>query len=107
MATQIIKCSCKHPFQDSLYGAGNRVGNEQRTGMVRCTVCGTVGGTKSTYVAPKTETAAAPVKSAEPKEKGKAERKKSMKTKVKVAKEKPAAKPAKAKPGAKAKIGKK
>ena len=41
--TAIIKCSCKHEFQDKQYGAGNRVHNYARSanreGGWRCTVC--------------------------------------------------------------------
>jgi hypothetical protein len=70
MATQIIRCSCKHAYQDSLYGVGNRVGNEQRTGMIRCTVCGTVGGTKSTFVKPAAAAAAPEPVAAKPDKKG-------------------------------------
>lgn len=39
----ITKCSCKHEYQDSKYGNGNRVFNESldklRNLIGRCTVC--------------------------------------------------------------------
>lgn len=40
----ILRCSCKHEFQDKQYGAGNRVHNdckpgEKNTKWYRCTVC--------------------------------------------------------------------
>lgn len=41
--TRIVKCTCKHQYQDSLYGIGNRVANEFKTKLsgrgYRCTVC--------------------------------------------------------------------
>lgn len=54
--TRIVKCDCKHEFQDSRYGSGKRattpVNKEQASKrfVVRCTVCGrehnlgTIGG---------------------------------------------------------------
>ena len=36
----ILKCSCKHAYQDKRYGPGKRVHNKCRTGKYRCTVCG-------------------------------------------------------------------
>lgn len=36
----IKKCTCKSEFQDSIYGRGNRLCNETKSGKVRCTVCG-------------------------------------------------------------------
>ena len=36
----IKKCVCKHEYQDSQYGAGNRVVNELKASGYRCTVCG-------------------------------------------------------------------
>jgi hypothetical protein len=44
---KILKCTCKHEFQDSLYGAGNRAMNDMKSGQFRCTVCGTVHGSTS------------------------------------------------------------
>ena len=44
MVTKIVKCTCNHPYQDEIYGYKNRVGNELRSGQVRCTVCSTVLG---------------------------------------------------------------
>jgi len=40
----IMKCTCKHTFQDELYGKGNRVFNRTRKKdgerfIYRCTVC--------------------------------------------------------------------
>jgi hypothetical protein len=35
----ITKCSCKHEYQDKLYGKGNRVCNETIKNKLRCTVC--------------------------------------------------------------------
>jgi len=42
MTTKIMKCTCKHSFQDNRYGAGNRVFNQSvrdRAIKYRCTVC--------------------------------------------------------------------
>jgi len=42
----IKKCSCKHEYQDKIYGKGYRVFNEKTEGPsrkhkgYRCTVCG-------------------------------------------------------------------
>ncbi len=36
---KIIKCKCKHDYQDEKYGKGNRVHNPTVKGY-RCTVCG-------------------------------------------------------------------
>lgn len=38
----IMKCSCRHEFQDQRYGAGNRVHNPKAGKKHVCTVCGTV-----------------------------------------------------------------
>lgn len=43
--TAIKRCTCKHEFQDKIYGLGMRVMNylSKKTGnaqVVRCTVCG-------------------------------------------------------------------
>jgi len=38
---KVIKCSCKHEYQDKKYGKGNRMANACDKGH-RCTVCGTV-----------------------------------------------------------------
>jgi hypothetical protein len=42
--TAVIRCDCRHPYQDRVYGAGRRLGNftksmkgERR--QARCTVC--------------------------------------------------------------------
>jgi len=50
MTSKLVKCSCKHAVQDELYGIGNRVGNETRSGQLRCTVCGTILGSAQTFV---------------------------------------------------------
>ena len=40
--TKILKCSCKHKYQDDFYGVGQRVMNKAtKTGDYTCTVCGT------------------------------------------------------------------
>lgn len=40
--TKIINCSCKHEFQDKIYGRGKRVANYCRAKNVyKCTVCRT------------------------------------------------------------------
>jgi len=41
----IVRCKCKHEYQDKKYGKGNRVHNEcssriKGQKIVRCTVCG-------------------------------------------------------------------
>ncbi len=36
----IKRCTCNHPFQDSIYGKGMRVHTEGKKGEERCTVCG-------------------------------------------------------------------
>lgn len=40
MNTKVIKCTCKHDFQDRRYGAGMRVMNELPKKGWSCTVCG-------------------------------------------------------------------
>ncbi len=38
--TTIVKCTCEHSFQDSEYGAKNRVANANEKGdKATCTVC--------------------------------------------------------------------
>ncbi len=41
--TKIIKCTCKHDYQDKKYGKGKRVANEctskSMNKQYRCTVC--------------------------------------------------------------------
>jgi hypothetical protein len=44
MATRVIKCNCKHEYQDKQYGSGNRVHNPTKKGgtgaiIYRCTAC--------------------------------------------------------------------
>jgi hypothetical protein len=51
MTTQLIKCTCKSSFQDETYGQNVRVGNCTAQSQYRCTVCGTVSGTKTTATA--------------------------------------------------------
>jgi len=36
--TKVIKCTCRHEFQDTKYGKGKRVHNKTKKGW-RCTVC--------------------------------------------------------------------
>lgn len=43
---KILRCTCKHPFQDSLYGIGNRAMNETKSGQYRCTVCSSLVGSQ-------------------------------------------------------------
>ena len=44
--TKIIKCNCKHEYQDRVYGKGKRLANKMTGGKTvkknswRCTVCG-------------------------------------------------------------------
>jgi len=47
MTTKIVRCTCKHDTQDVMYGIGNRVANEMRTGQLKCTVCGVIQGSQS------------------------------------------------------------
>ena len=38
---KIMRCTCKHEFQDKEYGKGMRVFNPMKiSGRYRCTVCG-------------------------------------------------------------------
>jgi hypothetical protein len=62
MTTKIIRCTCKHPFQDSLYGIGNRLFNEMKSGQFKCTVCGTISGSQNvtTHISPKAKEPEAP-----------------------------------------------
>ena len=68
MTTKLIRCACKHEYQDSLYGKGMRIANEMRTGQLKCTVCGTISGMKGMSVTPtateKVKSAATPSKPA-------------------------------------------
>ena len=83
--TEIIKCSCKHDYQDSVYGYGNRVANSTPSGQLRCTVCGTTHGTASiTKAKPKVTITTEPsvaikVKPAEKPDEKKDDKKKSLK----------------------------
>ena len=38
---KVMVCTCKHEYQDKLYGRGMRVHNPMAVGRFRCTVCGT------------------------------------------------------------------
>jgi len=67
MTTELIKCTCKSEFQDKTYGYGIRVGNCTSSSQYRCTVCGTVSGTKTTSTAKAPVITAAPVATAEKK----------------------------------------
>jgi len=41
MSTKIMKCDCKHEFQDKRYGKYKRVFNYgKKNDIYRCTVCG-------------------------------------------------------------------
>ena len=62
--TELIRCTCSHPFQDGVYGKSNRVANTMRSGQLKCTVCGTISGSKGIVTsgkAAKAEAAAEPV----------------------------------------------
>lgn len=41
---KILKCTCKHEFQDSKYGKGMRVHTKKGNGDYVCTVCSTKRG---------------------------------------------------------------
>jgi hypothetical protein len=47
MNANLVKCTCTNAYQDSLYGAGNRVGNPLRSGQLRCSVCGAISGSQN------------------------------------------------------------
>jgi len=53
MTTKLVKCTCAHEVQDTMYGKGNRMANEARTGQYRCTVCSTLHGSASLTTATK------------------------------------------------------
>ena len=53
MTMQLIKCTCSNAVQDAMYGQGNRLANEMRTGQLKCTVCGTIHGAKGSTQAEK------------------------------------------------------
>jgi hypothetical protein len=75
MASKTIKCTCSHADQDKMYGQGNRMANETRSGQLRCTVCKTLHGTQSMVSTTKVKAkdpASEPVK--EPEKKGKEKR---------------------------------
>ncbi len=39
--TKVIRCTCKHSFQDQEYGAQQRLGNiNEKQDAATCTVCG-------------------------------------------------------------------
>lgn len=91
MTTQMIKCNCKHEFQDAMYGVGQRVANIMRTGQVKCTVCGTIGGLKGQIFKTSAATEPEPVatksdkktgKESKDKDKGKGKREKIPKPKI-------------------------
>lgn len=77
MTAQLIKCTCSHAEQDRLYGMGVRVGNETRSGQYRCTVCGTINGTKTIATVKAPVVAVATTKSAEPAKSSAPQKKKS------------------------------
>lgn len=79
MTSKIVKCTCKHPVQDSLYGPNNRCANETRSGQFRCTSCGALIG--SAQVMSTTVSQKVAAKKVEPTkvEKKEPEKKKSLK----------------------------
>jgi hypothetical protein len=103
MTTKLIKCTCAHEAQDEMYGQGNRMANEMRTGQLKCTVCKAIAGTQSAVQTTKIkakETVPEPAK--EPEKKGKEKRVKGInktqadkKAKASKGKKDAAAKPAK------------
>lgn len=38
-ASKVLRCECKHTFQDMKYGSGMRVHTPKKAGGWRCTVC--------------------------------------------------------------------
>lgn len=73
MTSKLVKCTCKHAFQDEMYGVGNRVANEMRSGQLSCTVCGATIGTQSITTVTKVKAkdpAAEPAITKEPEKKG-------------------------------------
>lgn len=51
--TKVLFCGCKYPYQDRVYGKGNRVHNQgisktTSSDVWRCTVCGAVKNTDKT-----------------------------------------------------------
>jgi hypothetical protein len=46
MEVRIMRCTCKHEYQDKRYGEGKRVHNlAVKAEAWRCTVCGAKNGT--------------------------------------------------------------
>lgn len=101
--TEIIKCTCNHPFQDEIYGFHNRAANSMRSGQLKCTVCGTIIGSKS--IVPQSDKIAVKIEKSEASKKAKDESKSSDKAAKKVGKGPKAATPKKKDPGKK--MGKK
>lgn len=64
MTMKLVKCTCSNETQDKMYGQGNRMANNTRSGQLRCTVCSTLHGSASLAPAQKKakEPAAEPVK---------------------------------------------
>ena len=64
MTSKLVKCTCSSVDQDKMYGQGNRMANEARTGQYRCTVCSTLHGSASAVITTKKakEPAAEPAK---------------------------------------------
>ena len=45
MKPKIVKCDCKHDYQDKKHGKGQRVANHApKSKAYRCTVCGKLHG---------------------------------------------------------------
>lgn len=84
MPTKIITCTCKSHFQDAEYGTMRRVANEMRTGQLKCTVCGTIAGTKvtTTYVGKISEPEVVEPEPKEKKSKGKKSKEKIPKQRI-------------------------
>ena len=51
----IIKCECKHEYQDQVYGKGNRIHNKvlKSQDMARCVVCQKINNGSSKEVTAK------------------------------------------------------
>jgi hypothetical protein len=78
---KILRCTCKHDYQDQLYGKGNRAANEMKNGQYRCTVCSSVLGSQVVVNQPVKIVSSEPVKE-QPKEVKKEQSKSSHPKKV-------------------------
>lgn len=80
MTAKVVKCTCKHEYQDKLYGAGNRVANEMRSGQLKCSVCSAVLGSQNvTQARPAKEPVAEQPAKKKEESSAKPEKKKSLK----------------------------